>query len=1140
MDHPGLLSWANSICLTMASDPCRQVFKDQVQTHGFMFLEDYLDNIVSGKMADPLIELVKTPGRKKAISRKPKLMSSKLVNSIVSEGNILDENVAPINSFQVALGKLKTPHAALVNLTEQESLSERELLTNSQRFPFTSLQSVTNTSNGSSDSRIDLASPAVVHPALEPFPHANADHNNLSVIDEDEEPSERIRTSPSNLSKVVATSAVHADTQVLPSISDPSLGSSQSGSNMASTSSMETFEFIPLCSPKTDIEQNAEHRQTSVEADGTPACGPALRTPETLLIKSSKDVPDSVMTDAQEDGVLTERKLSDRPVVPLFPTLPGPLPLRKSMRAPRDPSLTAVMLGAATPGATTSKRTSWLAKAREVKALEAPAKKPSIPVPISNPTTISSFPQGTKRKSEDMLSMPPLMPEDERRPKTPKLADGDIMDPSQHDEYAQQEGVLDRLKKTVEGFGVRVGKTMSKSVGGGAASALAEARAAAEARIAERDRNEDETTMVSGLPHARVDVLPQNIGEKMSTVLRNEDRLSISDLFPADGRVKGKHKSSDRPFQFTPSFVPTSTKESKENAIAHERTSTPTHSLPPKNHPLPPTPVFNRPPPVFVPPTTSVFTQQPVFNAPPLAPKYTVPPSIALGFSPRLPSPSSPRIQTKMPLTAHSTLDSVQSNIFDQDDIPAWVPSTQDTEYTSGYDSQSQPRTTQICDEDDSWPIDEKLSAGVQWTFGESKDDSMTWSTFPSQSQRGANTGPITRVSSIQEKESATANEASQKIPSTFDMDTDLRQAVDESSEGRDTELDEIITGTSQSVIATVEPKIPRSQSQMSMTSSESSQSQVSLLGQTSKLFNALGTGKKKQPEVKKVLQMAASAAKKQQEEADKKAARLKEMDNRRQLALQRKAEEEKAKALEEERKVKEEIERRKKEREDLTDKRSLKPSSKRDEESNKKRKVEPEKKQELKKHGASLIGKAHLKTALKQPNATNFNNTFGCGLSQTPAYASGSADASSSHKGKGVAHQTPEDDVSQPSQLVQSQMAARAKAQIDAAKPQIASENIELPDINSEYSDSEDEDRPRTFDPPDWAQSPELRQALETQSTINPDDIFGAVRPLKMEEIFKTRTSRFRPRSSSANWTGSDRLTLQEEKDYAKRMGFK
>jgi len=132
------------------------------------------------------------------------------------------------------------------------------------------------------------------------------------------------------------------------------------------------------------------------------------------------------------------------------------------------------------------------------------------------------------------------------------------------------------------------------------------------------------------------------------------------------------------------------------------------------------------------------------------------------------------------------------------------------------------------------------------------------------------------------------------------------------------------------------------------------------------------------------------------------------------------------------------------------------------------------------------------------------------------------------------------DDDFTQPSQLVQSQMAARAKAQIQASKPMVPSESIELPDINSEYSDSEDEDRKRTYDPPHWAQSPELRQALEQQSTINPDNIFGAIRPLKMEEIFKTRTSRFRARTSSANWTGSDRLTVQEELDYARRMGFK
>ena len=134
--------------------------------------------------------------------------------------------------------------------------------------------------------------------------------------------------------------------------------------------------------------------------------------------------------------------------------------------------------------------------------------------------------------------------------------------------------------------------------------------------------------------------------------------------------------------------------------------------------------------------------------------------------------------------------------------------------------------------------------------------------------------------------------------------------------------------------------------------------------------------------------------------------------------------------------------------------------------------------------------------------------------------------------------------ETAQPSEILQNQMAERAKAQVMAAQtpkqpPPVASEDIELPDINSEYSDSEDEDRPKTFNPPEWAQSPELRQQLEDQSRYNPDDIFGRIGPLRMEEIFRTRQSRFRARTSSANWAGTDELTEYEEREYARRMGY-
>jgi hypothetical protein len=148
------------------------------------------------------------------------------------------------------------------------------------------------------------------------------------------------------------------------------------------------------------------------------------------------------------------------------------------------------------------------------------------------------------------------------------------------------------------------------------------------------------------------------------------------------------------------------------------------------------------------------------------------------------------------------------------------------------------------------------------------------------------------------------------------------------------------------------------------------------------------------------------------------------------------------------------------------------------------------------------------------------------------------SAPASASTKGKGKTPAVPED--TQSKKISQSQTAVRANPQRLNAEPPIASEMIELPEPNSEYSDSEDESRQRKKnDAPEWTQSPELRAALESQSRVNPDDIFGPVRPLRMEDIFRTRTSRFRARTSSANWSGPDGLKQEEEREYARRMGF-
>jgi len=315
----------------------------------------------------------------------------------------------------------------------------------------------------------------------------------------------------------------------------------------------------------------------------------------------------------------------------------------------------------------------------------------------------------------------------------------------------------------------------------------------------------------------------------------------------------------------------------------------------------------------------------------------------------------------------------------------------------------------------------------------------------------------------------------------------------------------------------------------------------------------------------------------------------MKDMENRRQLAIQRKAEEEKARAEEEEKRIREENEKRKREREEHTGKLPLPKSVAKkvsierkasfvviecrtpqteDDTMSKRKLAEAQKKLESKKPvskdaqasrsikppstlsnapGTTTKAGPSLKSALsKQASTSSMVATSvpkGAANDNTTSKPSAASSTIKLGTGKGKGKVLDKDDA-QPSQILQSQMADRAKAQVQAAQnpqnpPPVASESIELPDINSEYSDSEDEDRPKSFVPPEWAQSPALRQQLVDQSRWDPDDFFGRIGPLRMEEIFRTRQSRFRARTSSANWAGTDELTEHEEREYARRMGY-
>ncbi len=70
---------------------------------------------------------------------------------------------------------------------------------------------------------------------------------------------------------------------------------------------------------------------------------------------------------------ISPKHATTKPGIPHFPTIGAPSPLRKSMRAPREPSMT---VNHPAPGQKQGlTRSSWLVKAREAKALEESAKR---------------------------------------------------------------------------------------------------------------------------------------------------------------------------------------------------------------------------------------------------------------------------------------------------------------------------------------------------------------------------------------------------------------------------------------------------------------------------------------------------------------------------------------------------------------------------------------------------------------------------------------------------------------------------------------------------------------------------------------------------------------------------------------------
>ena len=101
--------------------------------------------------------------------------------------------------------------------------------------------------------------------------------------------------------------------------------------------------------------------------------------------------------------------------------------------------------------------------------------------------------------------------------------------------------------------------------------------------------------------------------------------------------------------------------------------------------------------------------------------------------------------------------------------------------------------------------------------------------------------------------------------------------------------------------------------------------------------------------------------------------------------------------------------------------------------------------------------------------------------------------------------------------------------------------------DSSESESDSDDDGKPKKKKKPPapWARKSPLKKALKiqfgvigTEPPLNPDEIFADITTCDLEKVFDMKKKRYQRRGSSGYWQ-TDRVTDDEKRAYARRMGF-
>ena len=428
--------------------------------------------------------------------------------------------------------------------------------------------------------------------------------------------------------------------------------------------------------------------------------------------------------------------------------IPGTRLMRKASAPQLQPNVPAFVRDPVSqPTAALPKRTSWLTKAREVhqeaKALTHSKLIEPHPGPSeSSGAATNHLTKSTKRKPSEVFDGVVIPPR--HSGKVQKVTETDVQtnaareqqerekekerekelhqEPRSDVDILDEEDALHTLKRTVEGLGSRAGKSMGRSIGGLAAAALAEARATAEARIAEKT---EKLTVIEPKPKQPEPQQSMSQEREIEPTESNSQQQPPKEKSPVPQpttqptNVRSSLHNKERVFQPI----------SQADVIKHKAHK---DDLNKANDPAQPSRSISKPPPVHQP----VFSK-PVFTAPKPKPASPKPPAVVnVGLQPSFSNTSNNRLDDAPAPTAWLLENQENRDRDDHDDHTAFSTALYDTRNDLGGPGSD-------LDECDSWHDGDKLNP--IWSTlnfdGAQRDDEMTWSTIPTQTNTSSTQG---------------------------------------------------------------------------------------------------------------------------------------------------------------------------------------------------------------------------------------------------------------------------------------------------------------------------------------------------------------------------------------------------------------